>query len=100
MHVTVIFEDKTIGVDGLFYVFDSVTPADANHRVIQWGGETGVIEVLEGDRVWLDDFAPVQAYLDQWTAHDDKVKAAAAAAAAAAEADANPPPQDPPNVAG
>lgn len=66
MRVTVIFEDNTIGVDGDFRFFAAVSPTDPNWRVIQWYDTYGNIEVYRGERVWLDNIAPVQPYIDQW----------------------------------
>jgi hypothetical protein len=66
MRVTVIFPDNCIGVDGVFYHLDKVTPVDPNWRVIQWYGTYGNIEVYQGERIWLDNISIVQPYIDQW----------------------------------
>jgi hypothetical protein len=83
VRVTVIFEDDMIGVEGVFYAIPC-QPADPNSRVIQWTGESGVIEVYQGDRVWLDDIGAVQPYLDAWRQRDAQIRAAMVAAQAPA----------------
>lgn len=75
MRVTVIFEDRMVGVDGLFYELPSLTPSDANHRVIQWYlDDHGTIEVYQGDRIWFTDIAPVQPFIDLWNEFDLALK--------------------------
>lgn len=78
MRVTVIFEDNMVGVDGVFHQLP-IVPTDANHRVVQWNGANGVIEVHQGERVWLESVAPVQPFIDQWTQHVADLAAAQAA---------------------
>ena len=76
MRLTVLFEDKKIGVNGVFYDFETLAPSNPNHRVIQFYPEGhGVIEVYKGDRVWLSNVSPVQAYIDEWTAKNQSVLA-------------------------
>ena len=66
MRVTVIFEDRTIGVDDVFYEFDAVD-GHPNYTALQWYGEHGTIEVKYGDRVWLDSVDTVQPFIAQWS---------------------------------
>lgn len=83
MKVSVIFEDKTIVVDGVAVIAPSLLPSDANHRALQWNNDRGFIEVHQGDRVWLTDIAVVQPYIDL---HSQIIAEQIAAAKAAAEA--------------
>lgn len=85
MRATVIFQDRTIIVDG---VAATLAPADfpaadANWTALQWYGAHGTIEVRQGDRIWFETAATLQAYLDAHAAHVAAETAAAAARAAA-----------------
>ena len=67
MKVSVIFPDKTVGVNDVFYVIPSITPTDPNYSVIQWYDDNhGTIEVYMGDRIWFTDESIVQPYIDAW----------------------------------
>ena len=80
--VTVIFEDDVIVVDGKPASFPKgeVVPASDNYTAIQWyGDETspyGIIEVKKGDRVWFENLAIVQPYIDQHSPRFEELDAA------------------------
>jgi hypothetical protein len=65
MRLTVIFEDRTIGIDGLFYQFETIE-ADPNYTAIQWYEDHGTIEVNAGDRIWLDSIEILKPFINQW----------------------------------
>lgn len=69
MRITVVFEDDKANVDGDVRFGLGITPADPNWRVIQWYDDGhGIVEVYQGDRIWLTDFSVVQPYYDAWVA--------------------------------
>jgi hypothetical protein len=68
MRFTVIFDDGALIKDGKAILGADLIRSDANHRVIQWYDDHGVIEVYEGDRIWLDNIEQVQPYIDQYEA--------------------------------
>lgn len=74
MRVTVILEDKSVGVDEEFYFFDRID-ADPNYTAIQWYSDYGTIEVKAGDRIWFSDVSVIQPYVDMWTAKKAEVAA-------------------------
>lgn len=68
MHVTVVFEDYKVNVDGDPRFNLPITPANSNWRVIQWYDTFGNIEVYLGSPEYITDFAIVQPYYDAWVA--------------------------------
>jgi hypothetical protein len=76
MKVTVIFEDNVIVVDGKPATFPAgyLTKVDPNHRVLQWDGDSGYIEVHKGDRVWLDTFDLVLPFVEEHTTQFAKLE--------------------------
>lgn len=74
MRVTVSFADRSIGIDDLFYFFESID-GNSNYTTLQWYDDHGTIEVKHGDRIWLNSIDIVQPYIDQWTATHDRVLA-------------------------
>lgn len=68
MRFTVIFDDGALIKDSNAIIGVELIRADPNHSVIQWYGDHGVIEVYEGDRIWLDSVEQVQPYIDLYDA--------------------------------
>jgi hypothetical protein len=85
MRATVVFEDRTIIVDGVAAV---IAPADfpasdPNWTALQWYGAHGTIEVRQGDRIWFEAAALLNSYLAAHAAHVAAEEAARQAALAA-----------------
>lgn len=84
MKVTIIPEDKMIGVDGVFHKFDFII--NSNIHAIQWDGNKGEIEYKNKANEKFDDFTPYQSLLTERTASIDAEAQAERDAAAAVEA--------------
>lgn len=95
MKLTVNFEDRTLVLDGVAVVADQrLTPPNVNSRVIQWLGQSGWIEVYQGNRVWLSSETSVAPYVQLYNTLVAEAQAAqearlAAELAARAEAQGN-----------
>lgn len=72
MRATIIFEDRTIIVDGDAKTLpaESFPAFDPNWHACQWHGTAGTIEVKIGERLWIETdeaLAPFVAAFDAYT---------------------------------
>lgn len=67
MRLTIIRDDATIGIDGVWRNVD-MSSLDPDIRAVQWNNDSGHLEFDEGPNVDLTDIAEFQPLIDLWTA--------------------------------
>lgn len=76
MRATIISDDSTVGVDGVFHVVDcSTLPADVH--AVQWYETAGEVEYksvggVKPPNEAITDFSPYQPLIDLWQIEQDK----------------------------
>jgi hypothetical protein len=77
MRLTIIADDKTVGVDGKFYLDIDLTKLDATIHAVQWYGEYGEVEyktqfqngaIVKPANLLFTDITPYQFAIDGWNA--------------------------------
>ena len=77
MRLTIISDDKTVGVDGEFYLNVDLTGLDSTIHAIQWYGEYGEVEyktkfesgvVVKPANMLITDLTQYQFVIDAWNA--------------------------------
>jgi hypothetical protein len=77
MRLTIIADDKTVGVDGKFYLDIDLTELDATIHAVQWYGEYGEVEyktqfqngaIVKPANLLFTDITPYQFAIDGWNA--------------------------------
>lgn len=68
MRVTVIFDDRCIGVNGTFYFFsEQEWTFDEDYHAIQWYTNHGEIELRTTDpNIEINDFSTISHFVDKW----------------------------------
>lgn len=70
--VTIIVDDRVVGVDGVFRHVNMSSMPDDIHAV-QWYGGSGEIEYRSNaPNKQIDDFGPFRKFLDAWRAAEPK----------------------------
>jgi len=91
MRLTIIADDKAVGVDGLFLSPIDLPQLDANIHAVQWYGDLGEVEYkvqtsngafVKPANAVITDVTAYQFAVDAWNAAKDAVAAAEKAAAA------------------
>ncbi len=77
MRLTIISDDKTVGVDGEFYLNVDLTGLDSTIHAVQWYGEYGEIEyktkyenniLVKPKNLLINDVTPYKFAVDAWQA--------------------------------
>lgn len=67
MRVTIIRDDKVVGVNGVFRLVD-VSGLPPGVRALQWDGSTGHLEYDDATNVSISNLSLFQKFIDRWTA--------------------------------
>ena len=76
MRVTIIFDDKCIGVDGKFHFFEeSEWDFEEDYHAIQWYDTYGHIELRTTEpNIEIKDFSTILHFVNKWNEKNEKVK--------------------------
>ena len=73
MKLTIIKEDNQVGIDGLFFEIDLSSLPD-NIRAVQWNGQTGHEELIDGENVKLKSITKYNNIIKKWNYQKNIIK--------------------------
>ncbi len=72
MHITIIRQDRTVGIDGEFYRIKEVQELPRNFWALQWNGTSGTIEWTDKPSTNITSLSEYQFILQAWQQAKDK----------------------------